>query len=92
MTNLPAIEADFKSEERYARLKLIFKAPNNEETAVADRVKEITDKYSIDPICCCIEGKKGSFQYNIEYHDDYDKEASNIFEDIIKQLNISVCS
>jgi len=92
MSNLPAIEADFKSEERYARLKLIFKAPNHEEKEVEARVKEITDKYSIAPICCCIEGKGDSYQYNIEYHDDYDKESSDIFEDIIKQLNISVCT
>jgi len=92
MSNLPAMEADFKSEERYARLKLIFKASNNEEKMIEERIKEITNKYSLTPICCCIEGKEGSFQYNIEYHDDYDKEAGDIFEDIMRQLNITSCS
>jgi len=92
MGTLPEMEADFKSEERYARLKLIFKGSPEDELEVEKKVKEVTDKYDLEPACCCIEGKNGSYQYNIEYHDDYDKESGDIFEDIMKHLNVKVCS
>ncbi len=84
------IDAQFRSEERYARLIIAY--DNKKEAAlVSSTIEKIIAKNKIQPetyTCALSKGKKMTV---IEYHDDIDREAGEIFEEIIKTLNIKEC-
>ena len=84
------IDAEFRSEERFSRLALAYDG-NEEKDKVNACIDEITAKYSLKP-----EIHSTAISHNrevtvIEYHDDMDREAGEIFEEIIKALDVKIC-
>ncbi len=84
------MDAQVKSEEKYAKLSIAYEG-KEESQLVCSTVDKIIAKYNIKPetYTCNISDKKDVMV--IEYQDDIDREAGDIFEEIIKTLNITVC-
>ena len=84
------IDADFKSEERYAKISISYSTPeelSKIEAALAEAHKEVSleeSTYTTD----IADGRK---VFVVEYHDDYDREAGKVFEDLMRILNIKEC-
>ncbi len=84
------IDAEFRSEERFSRLALAYEG-DEEKEKVNSCIDKITSKYSLKPEIHSTPISHGREVIVIEYHDDMDREAGEIFEEIIKTLNIKVC-
>ena len=84
------IDAEFRSEEKFAKLSLAYEGPNEKET-VHSCVKKITSKHGIKPetYTCSLANNREVLV--IEYHEDAEREAGDIFEEIMKALDIKEC-
>ena len=85
------IDTEFRSEERFARLSIAYETPEEKE-CVNGHVESILSKYDRKPEeVYTTKVSNGKEVLVIEYH-DCDREAGDIFEDIMKSLNITCCS
>ena len=84
------IDAEFRSEERFARLSLAF-CNKEEREEVVSKVEEIVKKHSLTPDIHFSDVANGKAVMVIEYHDDNNREAGEIFEEIIDKLDIKSC-
>ena len=84
------MDAKVRSEEKFAKLSIAYEG-KEEGKMVCSTIDEITSKYKIKPetYTCNISNKKEVVV--IEYHDDIDRQAGAIFEEIIKALGITIC-
>ena len=85
------IDAEFRSEERFSRLSLAYSG-DVEKKLVSLNVENIIAKYNIQPDLHISSIKDNKEVLVIEYHDDIDREAGAIFEEILKELNITQCN
>jgi intracellular sulfur oxidation DsrE/DsrF family protein len=84
------IDAEFRSEERFSRLALAHEG-DEEKKKVNSCIDNITAKYTLKPEIHSTAISHGREVTVIEYHDDIDREAGEIFEEIIKTLDIKIC-
>jgi len=84
------IDAQFRSEERYSKLSIAYEG-KEESKLVCDTVEDIIAKYKIQPQTYTCNISDGKDVLVIEYHDDLDREAGKIFEEMISTLNITEC-
>lgn len=84
------MDAKVRSEEKFAKLSIAYEG-KDEGKLVCSTIDKITSKYKTNPetYTCTISNKKEVVV--IEYHDDIDRQAGPIFEEIIKALNITIC-
>ncbi|MDD2906603.1 MAG: hypothetical protein PHC74_09895 [Sulfurimonas sp.] len=84
------MDAQYRGEERYSKLSIAYHG-KEEGKLVCSTVDKIVAKYPIKPetYTCNISDAKEVLV--IEYHDDLDREAGAIFEEIMKELNIIGC-
>lgn len=84
------IDAHFQSEEKYAKLAIAYEG-KDESILVCSTIEKIIAKHEIQPesYTCNLSGEKDVAI--IEYHNDVDREAGEIFEEIIEALNIKCC-
>ena len=85
------IDAQFRSEERYSKISIAYEGIE-ESALVCKTLDAITAKYPIKPqsyVCNISDSKDVTV---LEYHNDIDREAGAIFEEIVKTLNIKVIS
>ena len=85
------IDAEFRSEERFSRLALAY-AGDEEKNKVYSCVDEIIAKHKIKPETHTTAISNGREVLVIEYHDDMDREAGVIFEEMICALDIKQCN
>ena len=86
------IDAEFRSEERFARLALAYEE-DCEKERVCKAVDEIIAKHKMQPEIHTTKVANGKKEVLvIEYHDDSYREAGDIFEEIMKSLDIKSCS
>ena len=85
------IDAEFRSEERFSRLALAYDG-EEEKQKVEDCVNKIVAKHSMTPEIHVTSISGGREVLVIEYHDDMSRESGEIFEEMIKALNIKECS
>ena len=85
------IDAEFRSEERFARLALAYEGDEEKDT-VNNCVDTIVAKYRLKPEMHTTAISGGREVLVIEYHDDCSRESGEIFEEIIKALDIKKCS
>ena len=85
------IDAEFRSEERFSRLSLAL-TEESEKQKVNECIKNIVSKYDFKPEIHETSTSSGKQVIVIEYHDDIDRQAGDIFEEIIKELNIKQCN
>jgi aspartokinase len=84
------IDAQFRSEERYAKLSIAYEG-KEERSLVTSTVENIIAKYKIQPQTYTSSISDNKEVLVIEYHDDANREAGAIFEEMIKALNITEC-
>lgn len=84
------IDAEFRSEERFSRLSLAYHNKDEKEKVVST-VESIINKYPLKPDIHFSDIAEDRSVMVIEYHDDNNREAGNIFEEIIKTLHIDHC-
>ena len=84
------VDAEFRSEEKFSKLSLAYKG-EEEKKEVHSCVESIIQKYSMKPetYTCAISNNREVLV--IEYQDDKGREAGNIFEEMMKKLNITHC-
>lgn len=84
------MDAQYRGEERYSKLSIAYQG-KEEGQLVCSTVDRIVAKYDIKPqtYSCNISDSKNVLV--IEYHDDLDREAGSVFEEIMKELNIVGC-
>jgi len=85
------IDAEFRSEERFSRLSLAYKG-QNEKKQVTSCIEKIIAKHKMQPETYTTSISKGREVLVIEYHDDMDRKAGDIFEEMMKALDIKECS
>jgi len=85
------IDAEFRSEERFSRLSLAYES-DAEKKSVSDCIETITKKHNMKPEIYTTKVSSGKEVIVIEYHDDNSRESGDIFEDIIKALDIKICN
>jgi hypothetical protein len=84
------IKAYHEMEERYARLVLEYHS-NDQRNLICDTVGEVIDELGIAPALTITPGKNLGGEYDIEFHDDYDRESFRFFETLIKKLGVDHC-
>ncbi len=87
---LDSITAIHSREERYARLELFYRSPEQKE-----RIFEALETLSCRKECRIriddIQESEKSGIVSIEFHDDYDKESGPFFDALIARLGIDRC-
>ncbi len=85
------IDTEFRSEERFARLSIAYDTAEEKE-CVSSHVDSILAKYARKPEeIYTTKVANGKEVLVIEYH-DCDRQTGDIFEEIMKSLNITCCS
>jgi len=85
------IDAEFRSEERFSKLSLAYEGTTEKEKVNAI-VEKIIKKHSPmvpETYTCTISNNREVLV--IEYHDDNSRESGDIFEEMMKALNITHC-
>ncbi|OHD97223.1 MAG: hypothetical protein A3K14_08145 [Sulfurimonas sp. RIFCSPLOWO2_12_FULL_36_74] len=84
------MDAQVRSEEKFSKLSIAYEGKEEGEY-VCSTIDKIISKYEIQPetYTCKISDKKDVVV--IEYQDDMDRVAGEVFEEIIKTLNITTC-
>lgn len=85
------IDAEFRSEEKFSKLSIAYEG-KEEGKHVCSTIEKIISKYTIQPetYTCNISDSKEVLV--VEYQDDSHREAGEIFEEIMKSLNIKECN
>lgn len=83
------MDAQVRSEEKFSKLSIAYKGKQEEEL-VNSVVDGIVAKYEIKPEMYVTSISNGRSVLVIEYEDDEDRAAGDIFEKIIKTLDIEV--
>lgn len=93
MDNCSRIKANVRMEERYAGLSLACGCDKEVQQEVLDAIEEIKQQMGVTPTVFdnpnkdCPE-KEGFY---IEFDDDYDREAGEFFQKLLKKLKIDKC-
>lgn len=85
------IDAEYRSEERFAKLSIAYEG-KEEGKLVCTTVDNIVSKHGIQPETYTCNISNGREVLVVEYHDDSTRESGEIFEEIMKSLNITECS
>lgn len=81
------IDAEYKGEERYSKLSIAYSTLEDKKR-IDNAISEITPNYDIEPQLYSSELSNGRSVLVIEYHDDYDRLAGDIFETLLAKLEI----
>ena len=81
------IDAEVRSEERFSRLSLGYDSEDKE--CVINTTDAILKKHKLSPSIHFTNNTNGKEIMIIEFHDDMDREAGDIFEEIIHTLKIT---
>ena len=84
------IDADFKSEERYAKISISF-STDAELKKIEEALAEAHKDVSLEESTYTTDIADGRRVFVVEYHDDYDREAGKVFETLMKLLDIKAC-
>lgn len=84
------IDAEYKGEERYSKLSIAYTTPEDK-MRIDEAINSITPKYDLEPHFYTSNISNGRQVLVIEYHDDYDRQAGAIFEELLAILDIK-CS
>ncbi|MDF1883992.1 hypothetical protein JHD49_08585 [Sulfurimonas sp. SAG-AH-194-C21] len=85
------IDAEFRSEEKFSRLALAYDG-DTEKKCVCECVDRIIAQHQMQPEIYTTKVSSGREVLVIEYCDDSTREAGDIFEEMIKVLEIKVCN
>jgi endo-alpha-1,4-polygalactosaminidase (GH114 family) len=81
------LDAEFRSEERFSKLSIAYEN-DEEKQKVNVAVENIIAKHSMKPETYTTKVSNGKEVLVIEYPDDVARESGEIFEEMIKALDI----
>ena len=84
------IDAEYKGEERYAKLALAY-STEEEHQRIEKAIKNYANSSDLEPQIYNSDVSNGRKVIVIEFHDDYDRQAGTIFENMMKELKIKHC-
>ncbi len=84
------IDADYKGEERYTKISIAYDT-EEQYKEINQALANVHEEHKLDRSVYLTESSSGRKVIVIEYHDDYDREAGEIFEKLMKILNINRC-
>jgi len=86
------IDAEVRSEERFSRLALAYES-EEEKGLVNACIEKVTAKYKLTPAeTYTTKVSNGKEVLVIEFHDDCNRETGELFEEVIKSLDIKICN
>lgn len=85
------IDAKIRSEEKFVKLSIAYMG-KDEGKLVCSTIDSIVAKHALKPEMYTCSISNGREVVVIEYHNDPDREAGAIFEEIIKTLKIDKCN
>ena len=90
MSKPACIKAYHEMEERYSRMVLEYHSLEQKEE-IFNVANDLIKKYKIYPTKTITP--KGDFNgdFCLEFHDDYDKDSGDFFEELIKKLGVDHC-
>ena len=85
------LDAQYRAEEKYTKLSVGFDNSEEKERIIKaiDEVTSDCNKEQLEQYTCKVSG--GREVIVVEYHDDNIREGGEMFEALIKKLNISCC-
>ena len=84
-------KAYHESEERYAKVEIVFQTIADRKK-LCDTISSLILETKVSPETTISQDKgKESGEYCIEFHDDYDKESGDFFEELLTRLDIGAC-
>jgi len=84
------IDAEVRSEEKFSKISIAYEG-QEEGKLVCSTIESIVSKYDIQPEQYTCNISNGREVLVIEYHDDINREAGEIFEEMMKELQITEC-
>jgi hypothetical protein len=88
--SIQCIDAEYKGEERYTKISLSYSNQEQYEQINA-ALKQAHEGHTLEQNIYTTDIAGGRKVLVIEYHDDYDREAGEIFEKLMKILKIDHC-
>ena len=90
MSTQHTIDAEYKGEERYSKLALAY-TTEDEAKMINQSIKDFCEaKCDLIPEIYTSSLSNGRKVIVIEYHDDYDRTAGRIFQQILKKLDVKI--
>ncbi len=84
------IDAIYHGEERYSKLSLAYKT-EQEHQDIEKAISEATKDFALTPQIYTTPVSNGKRVIVIEFHDDYDRNAGEIFDKMLNILGIECC-
>lgn len=88
------IKAHFRMEERYEGLQLVYGLNVEEKDNILDAIEKAKKNTGLNPDI--FENNDANHPEKraiyIEFHDDYDREGGNFFEEVLKDLHVEKCN
>ncbi|MFP4485375.1 MAG: hypothetical protein ACLFOC_00360 [Campylobacterales bacterium] len=84
------LKAYFRREERYEGLQIVFDKNHHNREEILAKIEALQKEMDLYPEVCenCYEDSPSKCAFYIEFNDDYDREAGDFFEAILKKLDI----
>ncbi len=89
--SVPCIDAEYKGEERYTKISLAY-STEEQYKQINDALAKVHAEHKLDRSVYLTDAANGRKVIVIEYHDDYDREAGEILEKLMKLLDIGHCN
>ena len=88
--SVQCIDAEYKGEERYTKISLAYSTPEQYQE-INDALENVNKLHTLEQNIYESDISNGRKVIVIEYHDDYDRQAGAIFEELMQTLKIDHC-
>jgi hypothetical protein len=85
-----SIKAYYRQEERYIGMNITY-VDSADKVKIVDAVASNKNKYQVDPSVFESNKEDGSGGIYVEFNDDYDKDAGDFYEGVLKDLGVEKC-
>jgi len=87
----PCIDVHYRGEERYTKIVIAYDT-DEQRREIDDALAKIHEDNKLERNFYETVNPQGRKLIVIEYHDDYDREAGAVFEELMKLLHIEQCN
>jgi len=84
------IDAEFKCEERYSKLSFVYNT-DKQLTLINEAIEKYIEPSDLDKNIYTSDVTHNRKVIVIEFHDDYDRLGGELFEKMMKDLDIDTC-
>jgi len=86
----PCIDVHYRGEERYTKIVIAYDT-DEQKKEINDAIAKIHEDHKLERKDYETVNPQGRKLIVIEYHDDYDRGAGAVFEELMKMLKIEHC-